>query len=75
MSEQQAHLPFYTAMKSLEYKMRLAAERTERIHRLIAHDQWAACALIPDEQRRSTQQRRSYWAAQVRRAEAALAGA
>lgn len=61
----------YEHMKSLEFRMELAGERTARIGRIVAHEQHAATAMLPEPVTRSA--RRAYaarvrcWQEQVRR--------
>lgn len=61
----------YLHMKSLDFKMELAGERTERIGRIVAHEQHAATALLEEPvtrgSRRAYASRVRFWQSQVRR--------
>jgi hypothetical protein len=66
MSEHE-HLPFYEHMKSLDFKMSLARERTERIRQQVALAQAHAAMLMPKSRGRGPRERRlAYWSDEVR---------
>lgn len=67
MSEPDEHLAFYTHMRSLDFKMSLARERTERIKQQVALGQAHAAMLMPKSGGRGPRERRlAYWSDEVR---------
>jgi hypothetical protein len=56
--------PLFARLRSFEYKWGLCRERTERLKRVVAHDQLHAAALVESGTRRRAK-RIGYWADQV----------
>ena len=60
----------YRNMNSLEFRMELARDRTQRIGTIIAHEQHAAAAMLPAVRGRGNHarsRRLAFWADEVRR--------
>lgn len=60
----------HRSMNSLEFRMELARERTARIATIVAHEQHAAAAMLPNPRGRgfhARTRRLAFWADEVRR--------
>ena len=61
----------YATMKSLDFKMKQAGERTRRLGCIVAHEQNSATAMLEEPVTRAARRRHAertrFWQAQVRR--------